>query len=441
MASSNINKRLLGLPLGFTKLADPNFRVFNKLFVRGATVVTVIPGLPKFVNGNEVSAKYEELRKSVLEDSDMEGMWNDQSNVTVGFNKDYAIEEADGHGNSYERDRRYYAFKQAMYEYRKTVNVLLNEVGAKVAGYALGSRLESFVDASVSDYYGLNFYAESSTTVSESASNSLGDSMLAGGVKGVSENMREMAFLAGKTENAAFGQVQAEQAEARLAGQEQTGLAAMLTAAQGVVRGVVGNNVSANAGAAISGENVLYPKVWKDSTFDKSYNLSFKFASPYGDPESIFEYVYVPFLLLLGLALPRQTTPNAYKSPFLIRLACPGYFNCDMGMITNFTFVRGGSEGLWNENGLPMMIDVTMSVTDLYPTLMCSTNIALLRNNIGLSGFLDTMCGLAAMNANIRANIRGSIASKVSMFLGAPTTAASAANEMISRAMTAVLVE
>ena len=89
-----------------------------------------------------------------------------------------------------------------------------------------------------------------------------------------------------------------------------------------------------------------------------------------------------------------------------------------MGMITNFTFVRGGSEGLWAPNGYPLCIDVTMTITDMYPTLCAASNMALLRQNIGLSSFLDNMAGLNVMRANIGDHLGASMVSKMASFTG-----------------------
>jgi hypothetical protein len=74
----------------------------------------------------------------------------------------------------------------------------------------------------------------------------------------------------------------------------------------------------------------------------------------------------------------------------------------------------------------------------MYPALMVATNIALLRNNIGLSTFLDNMCGLAVMKANIRANIRGSIASKIAMFAGIEGAMGTYATDVLSRTMSSI---
>jgi hypothetical protein len=33
--------------------------------------------------------------------------------------------------------------------------------------------------------------------------------------------------------------------------------------------------------------------------------------------------------MLMALALPRQTKPDSYKAPFILRLDSPGFMSCD----------------------------------------------------------------------------------------------------------------
>ena len=57
---------------------------------------------------------------------------------------------------------------------------------------------------------------------------------------------------------------------------------------------------------ASNGMRVMYPQLWANSAYQKNITVSFNFISPYGDPLSIFQYVYVPFFSLLAFVLPRQ---------------------------------------------------------------------------------------------------------------------------------------
>lgn len=59
--------------------------------------------------------------------------------------------------------------------------------------------------------------------------------------------------------------------------------------------------------AVSNGMKVVYPDLWSDSDYSKNMNFNFTFISPYGDPLSIFKYVYVPFCALACFALPRKT--------------------------------------------------------------------------------------------------------------------------------------
>ena len=144
----------------------------------------------------------------------------------------------------------------------------------------------------------------------------------------------------------------------------------------------------------VNGSQLLYPNIWTDSQFSRSYNLSFKFVSPYGDKESIFRYVYVPFISLLALALPRQDSTVGYGQPFYVKVNCPGWFESSMGYISSIDFTRGGSDNLWSVDNLPMAIDVTMSLVDCYPSLPMTRKYSQMKYNFGLASFLDTLAGI-----------------------------------------------
>jgi hypothetical protein len=156
----------------------------------------------------------------------------------------------------------------------------------------------------------------------------------------------------------------------------------------------------ASLGDAILGMNPMFPEVWKDSSFSRSYNISFKFHSPYGSPSAVYQNVLLPFSMLLSLVMPVMTNPGVYSEPFIFQLDCPGYFACDLGICTDFSFVKGGSENLWTVDGLPRQIDVTMAIRDLYPVLSASKNSESLYFNIGLSTFLDNLAGVSIFRSD-----------------------------------------
>ena len=149
--------------------------------------------------------------------------------------------------------------------------------------------------------------------------------------------------------------------------------------------------------ATTNGMHVQYPELWADSTYSKNINFNLTFMSPYGDPLSIFKYVYVPFCALLCLGLPRQAASNGYVSPFFVRADIPGMFTTDLGLISDITWTKGGAGNLWTKDGLPRAIDVTVTLTDLYEYLAMSKRMSFLSANPSYTVFLDNMAGLCTV--------------------------------------------
>ena len=143
-----------------------------------------------------------------------------------------------------------------------------------------------------------------------------------------------------------------------------------------------------------NGMRVVYPELWSDSSYSRSISLEFNFVSPYGDPLSIFKYVYVPFCALACFALPRQAAENGYVSPFFVRADVPGLFTSDLALITDITWTKGGGNNLWTKDGLPRAMSVSITLSDLYPYLSISRRLSFLSANPSYTVFLDNMAGL-----------------------------------------------
>jgi hypothetical protein len=86
-----------------------------------------------------------------------------------------------------------------------------------------------------------------------------------------------------------------------------------------------------------NGMRVQYPQLWENSNYVKNMSFTFNFTSPYGDPLSIFQYVYVPFFSLLAMAMPRQAADNGLVSPFFVRADIPGWITSDLALMTDIT--------------------------------------------------------------------------------------------------------
>ena len=70
------------------------------------------------------------------------------------------------------------------------------------------------------------------------------------------------------------------------------------------------------------------------------------------------------------------------------------WFRINLGVISDISFVKGGSDDLWTVNGYPLQIDVNVTVKDMYPAMMMSQTYKELATNIGLLDWIDNLAGL-----------------------------------------------
>lgn len=353
--------KILGMPLFFSPLDDPGRRVFNNTFESDLPVVFIQPGKP-YVN------------KKLFGTAD-EGGW-----LNLGAKKFNKIGNAGASAIKYLatgrtdfRDNRFQAFKSASAEYYNYVNTLLVQVHTAMALDGVFD-LTGFLN---NGKYGLAFYASKGTSVSESASNDYSLSEIAREAQDKQAQIREkkLAAQTGGTSIISmvgnwFGELMKSIAEIP------------------VIGGLIGS-LTEN----LDGSGLYYPDKWDDSNFDRSYSLEFRFYSPYGDPSSIFYYVYLPFLCCLCLGLPLQDSYYSYSQPFIVRANAPGYFECEMGIIRSISFERG-TDQTWTAEGLPREITIRMTLTDMYPKLMLSQHTNQLKYNYAMVSYIDCLAGV-----------------------------------------------
>lgn len=164
-------------------------------------------------------------------------------------------------------------------------------------------------------------------------------------------------------------------------------LSGMVDAVNGSLQGLLSNTglgglAQLEAGSAM----VSIPKVWDNSEFSNSYSFRVKLTAPAGDSLSILQSEYVPLACLLALSAPRGQGNASYTSPFLVKAFAKGMVSIPMGMITNFTINRGGSQHGWTQHWLPKEIDISFDIEDLTPTMFVS---------MGSCGWKQTLRDLA----------------------------------------------
>lgn len=244
----------------------------------------------------------------------------------------------------------------------------------------------------------VHFYAGVSTDSSDSISTSTRESTIQSKLEGLfTDEMKDIAFLAGDLGSSITNDVKSSIEEAFTAEglDAGSGWADMLTKGIGY----------------LSGAKMVFPQFIDDFQYGKDITVNCRFVSPYGDPESIMEYCFIPLAHVMAFSLPRQESRNTFKAPLLVRGFSKGFFNTDMGVVTSLRINRGGPDNMsWTADGLPTEIEVTFDITPLYSSLFLSTtsNPTNFMYNDGLIEYLCTICG-ADMTAD-------SISTKINLF-------------------------
>lgn len=147
---------------------------------------------------------------------------------------------------------------------------------------------------------------------------------------------------------------------------------------------------------------IALPDVYASSSFSRSLSLSFQFHYPYGDTMGKFENVFLQFLTLLVLGLPRQTGKMTYTQPFAVRAFVKNHIYINYGMIESISVTRGGDINDWCKDGFPKTLKVDVSIKDMEPNISLPLGS---RSQVGLklgleimmptSGFTEYMMSIA----------------------------------------------
>ena len=408
---------IIGYPMTFYETADPSFKAganrygrveFNTL-VKDMPLIFIQPGKAKYLPGKTLlgtitgkdQSNAETLYKA-LQDIDQNG---DSSANVDAINK---IQNTGG----LKYDSRYYGFKPAYDEYLKFLNSMSAYTLVRMKLHESDFRLSGMGHSdNWMQKLMVPIYADTSATrFSESGSNNTAESMLSGYIKNAGSLSREVDFIFN-------GQINKEELHSR---NSKNALQKLGKMASDLVGGSdVGNALShilTGTKTVINGGNLLFPEIWQDSQYRKSYEIGIKLWSPYGDPLSIYNNIIHPLLSLLTLALPRQLNKQGYATPFLLKVFSKGWFSCDMGMVESITINKGGASGKeWTDDGYPLAVDVTLSIKDLYPTIMQSIGKSadIYAFNTGMLEFLDCLAGANVGDVDYMLGIKSSVFDKL----------------------------
>lgn len=203
-----------------------------------------------------------------------------------------------------------------------------------------------------------DFYINPAISYSESFGNSISASAIAGMFESASDMAKDIGFFLNT------GAVSQD-----LVNKSNQSAAQALD--QVMKKNLEGNNgifarLIKGTTTVLSGANLIFPEIWKNSQYSKSYSIEIPLATPYGTRRNIFLDILVPMLFWVTMAAPRQYSVNSYGSPFLIRCHVPGIFSIDCGIVESLTITKGGDGSAWSVEGFPLQMNLSISIRELY---------------------------------------------------------------------------
>ena len=389
---------IFGLPYQFSDIVDPSMieedsgsivgRKYGQKILSVMPVLFLTPGEPLFMGkGNNKNAAM----------NIAENLYN----ALGGEDRGEGLTDS-------EKDGRYYTFAQNFPEYKKYANTALRalafymgiqDISVPVPGSNEDVQLseidiEKFLSNDFVKIFGtqcsIPFYLDAETSISEDFSNDTTESMISQTANGFSQTAREIQFILGSKDGGGLAKALKDVAvNVSSAVTEVAGNLADAFAGKNLLTRVAGELTT-----IVSGGKIIFPEIWSGSSYSKSYNITLKLRSPDPDPVSIFLNIYMPIVLLVSMAAPRQISngANSYEAPFLVRATYKSIFNCDLGIIQSLSITKGGPDR-WNVMGQPYTADVTITLKDLYSSMFISKMMGLVTNTAQMD-YLATMAGV-----------------------------------------------
>lgn len=193
-------------------------------------------------------------------------------------------------------------------------------------------------------------------TVQNSFTNSVGESNLSSKINGMSADMRSKRFdfangnLVGGAIGALFDAAKD----------------AVTSFGAGVLDSVQMSGLATLAGNAF----VDIPKYWQGSTATlPTSTYTIDLVSPYHNPISqVLNQDLILGVLLAGV-MPKGTGPQSYTGPFLVELFDRGRCQTRLGMIDSLSITRGVGNVGWGQDGKALGITVTFTIVDMSSVL------------------------------------------------------------------------
>jgi len=404
--SAMYRQYVMNVPPTASMVIDPMHRMYNNHVIATTHVLNIIPGNLWYggFTAREAKTSSYQIEKEL---QDFEA----GRTGTFVFDTDSAIYKMIKYSG--DENKRMGWFDPAPMQFQRVYSSLMAKVLGRISNKpVMAMTLQDVTKPSEGLYMGgwghFSIALGPNCTITETASNSFGSGKLESAVEGLKQSANELYKQFSSGVGTAFGD-KAKKAINRAFGADSP------------------------ISAVASNATMHWPKFWETSDMSRSYTLSFRLESPYGNYQSLIEYVYKPFLALLAMSLPIQTSFYGATTPFVIRCDCPGMFSISEGYVSSIDFRRAPDQNTYNASGLATAIEVNLSITDIDPYLALPIGPASFASNINMATWLDSLCGVGYQEIYSGGNAASKFKTMANFAKLMPNSARGATENLVSK--------
>lgn len=233
--------------------------------------------------------------------------------------------------------------------------------------------------------------------MSESYTNSIGQSSLFGTMNEGIESGAELAFITNSTP----GKIDDEVIK-MVTGAQEAANKTLSSLSSGVGRFTA--SILSGMVSSYLGDHTVYPDIFKGATANESMTFTCHLVASGGDPYSYLTEILVPLFFALGLVLPQMSATNnaSYSFPPIVQCNIPGVWGTRLGMVQSITVTKNPNGKDYSINGYPLAVDLSITVQSLEKSLM-TTGIdkpAVFLNNNTMFDYIAECAGVDKYRVN-----------------------------------------
>ena len=122
--------------------------------------------------------------------------------------------------------------------------------------------------------------------------------------------------------------------------------------------------------AMMWGATIENPKRYASSSSTlPTASYRFELRCGYANNMSYVQDIIVPLCMLIAMAFPRGTGSQSFGAPFHVQYYSKGRSQCQIGIVSSINISRGVGNAPWLKNGLPMGVDVDITIEPFHEML------------------------------------------------------------------------